>query len=361
MGKDSLVEKLESIEGKFNELSDLIIQPNIIADRNKYASVSKQYKELEKIIEVYKQYKKEKKNIEQASIILEEEKDEELKEMAREEKNESIDKLETIESQLQYLLIPKNIEDDKDVIFELRAGTGGDEACIFVEDLLRMYTMYFKSLGWSYEIINAQEGSLKGYKEVILEVRGPEAYGNLKFESGVHRVQRVPDTESQGRIHTSAITIAVLAEAQEVDVEINPADIKRDTFRSSGAGGQHVNKTESAIRLTHLPSGIVVECQEERSQHKNHDKAMKVLRSRIYQAQLDKANQQRAQERKSLVSTGDRSAKIRTFNYPQGRITDHRINKSIYNLSNFINGDIQEMIDALKIAEYAQKLKDEEI
>jgi peptide chain release factor 1 len=280
--------------------------------------------------------------------------------MAEMELEELEPKKEQLEEAIKFLLIPKDPEDDKNVILELRAGTGGDEACIFVEDIFRMYTMYFKEKGWTYELINSNEGGTKGYKEVTINVEGDGVYGTLKFESGVHRVQRVPETESQGRVHTSAITVAVLPEAEEVDIELNMTDVKRDTFRASGAGGQHVNKTESAIRLTHLPSGIVVECQDGRSQHKNLEKAISVLRSRLYQQELEKKNEERAAQRKSLVSTGDRSAKIRTYNYPQGRITDHRINKTIYNLSAFMNGDIQDMIDSLKMAENAERMKGED-
>ena len=243
---------------------------------------------------------------------------------------------------------------------ELRAGTGGDEACIFVEDCFRMYTMFFKEMGWKYEILNSQEGGTKGIKEISIEIEGDGIYGMLKFESGVHRVQRVPETESQGRVHTSAITVAVLPEAEEVDFKLDMNDVRKDTFRASGAGGQHINKTESAIRLTHIPTGVVVECQDGRSQHKNLEQAISVLRSRLYQAELDRVHNERAAQRKTLVSTGDRSAKIRTYNYPQGRITDHRINKTMYNLSSFMNGDIQEMIDALRMAENAEKLKGEE-
>jgi peptide chain release factor 1 len=257
------------------------------------------------------------------------------------------------------MLIPKDPEDDKNVIIELRAGTGGDEACIFVEDIFRMYTMYFKEKSWKHDIINSSEGTVKGYKEISMSVEGDGIYGTLKFESGAHRVQRVPETESQGRVHTSAITVAVLPEAEEVDFELNMTDVRRDTFRASGAGGQHVNKTESAIRLTHIPTGFVVECQDGRSQHKNLEKATSVLRSRLYQAELDRINDERAAQRKTLVASGDRSAKVRTYNYPQGRITDHRINKTMYNLSSFMNGDIQDMIDALKMAENAEKLKGE--
>ena len=265
-----------------------------------------------------------------------------------------------VEEQIKMLLIPKDPEDDKNAIMELRAGTGGDEACIFVEDIFRMYTMFFKEMGWKYEVINSSEGTTKGYKEISMNIEGMGLYGMLKFESGVHRVQRVPETESQGRVHTSAITVAVLPEAEEVDFELNMGDVRRDTFRASGAGGQHINKTESAIRLTHIPTGLVVECQDGRSQHKNLAQAITVMRSRLYQRELDRVHEIRAAHRKTLVSTGDRSAKIRTYNYPQGRITDHRIGKTIYNLSAFMNGDIQDMIDSLKMAENAEKMKGEE-
>jgi peptide chain release factor 1 len=299
-------------------------------------------------------------NIKNAKELLATEKDPEYREMAEMELDELGPKKDALEEQIKFLLIPKDPEDDKNVILELRAGTGGDEACIFVEDVFRMYTMYFKEKGWSYEVLNSNEGGTKGFKEITMNIEGEGVYGTLKFESGVHRVQRVPETESLGRVHTSAITVAVLPEAEEVDIDLNMTDVKRDTFRASGAGGQHVNKTESAIRLTHLPSGIVVECQDGRSQHKNLEKAISVLRSRLYQQELEKKNEERAAQRKSLVSTGDRSAKIRTYNYPQGRITDHRINKTIYNLSAFMNGDIQDMIDSLKMAENAERMKGEE-
>jgi peptide chain release factor 1 len=277
--------------------------------------------------------------------------------MAKIEIEELEPKRNALEEQIQTLLIPKDPDDDKNGIVELRAGTGGDEACIFVEDIFRMYTMYFKEKGWSFEIINSNEGGTKGYREISLDVVGEGIYGMLKSESGVHRVQRVPETESQGRVHTSAISVAVLPEAEEVDFELNMGDVRKDTFRASGAGGQHINKTESAIRLTHIPTGLVVECQDGRSQHKNLEKAISVLRSRLYQREMDRVHEERAAHRKSLVSTGDRSAKIRTYNYPQGRITDHRIGKTIYNLSAFMNGDIQEMIDALKMAENAERMK----
>ncbi len=356
---NDLLQKLEAIHYRFKEVGQLIVDPEIIADMDRYVKLNKEYKDLELVDKMYHDYKNVLDNISSAKALLEEEKDPEMREMAKLELDELESKRPEMEEEIKVMLIPKDPEDDKNVILELRAGTGGDEACIFVEDVYRMYSMYFKERGWKVEIINSNEGGTKGYKEISMNVEGEGVYGTLKFESGVHRVQRVPETESQGRVHTSAITVAVLPEAEEVDVELNMTDVKRDTFRASGAGGQHVNKTESAIRLTHIPSGIVVECQDGRSQHKNLEKAITVLRSRLYQQELEKVNAERAEQRKSLVSTGDRSAKIRTYNYPQGRITDHRINKTMYNLSSFMNGDIQEMIDALKVAENAEKMKGE--
>ena len=354
-----LLKKLEAIEYRFGEVATLIVDPDIISDMQRYVKLNKEYKDLEEIVTVYKEYKNTVDNIASAKELLSMEDDPEMKEMAKMEIEELEDKKPELEEKIKYLLIPKDPEDDKNAIMELRAGPGGDEACIFVEDCFRMYTMYFKEVGWSYEVLNSTEGGTKGYKEISMEITGAGIYGSLKFESGVHRVQRVPETESQGRVHTSAITVAVLPEAEEVDFELNMTDVKRDTFRASGAGGQHVNKTESAIRLTHLPTGLVVECQDGRSQHKNLEKAISVLRSRLYQRELDKVQEERAAQRKTLVSTGDRSAKIRTYNYPQGRITDHRINKTMYNLNAFMNGDIQEMIDSLKMAENAEKMKGE--
>jgi peptide chain release factor 1 len=354
-----LLKKLEAIQYRFVEVGTLIVDPDIISDMQRYVKLNKEYKDLEEIVTVYQVYKNVTSNISNAKEMLSTEEDQEMRDMAKMEIEELESQKPELEEKIKYLLIPKDPEDDKNAIIELRAGTGGDEACIFVEDCLRMYTLYFKEMGWTYEVINSNEGGTKGYKEVSLEIQGAGIYGMLKFESGVHRVQRVPETESQGRVHTSAITVAVLPEAEEVDFELNMTDVKRDTFRASGAGGQHVNKTESAIRLTHLPTGLVVECQDGRSQHKNLEKAISVLRSRLYQRELDRLHEERAAHRKTLVSTGDRSAKIRTYNYPQGRITDHRINKTMYNLSAFMNGDIQEMIDALKMAENAEKMKGE--
>lgn len=357
---NSLLSKLEAIHYRFKEVAQLIVDPDIIADMDRYIKLNKEYKDLEELDKVYQEYKNVLDNIRSAKEMLSEETDPEMREMAKMELDELENKRPEMEEQIKFMLIPKDPEDDKNAIIELRAGTGGDEACIFVEDIYRMYTMYFKEKGWKVEVINSHEGGTTGYKEISMNVEGEGVYGGMKFESGVHRVQRVPETESQGRVHTSAITVAVLPEAEEVDFKLNMSDVRRDTFRASGAGGQHVNKTDSAIRLTHIPTGIVVECQDGRSQHKNYDKALSVLRSRLYQIELDKIQDERAEKRKSLVSSGDRSAKIRTYNYPQGRITDHRINKTIYNLSNFMNGDISEMIDALKMAENAEKLKGEE-
>lgn len=355
-----LLKKLEAIEYRFTEVGTLIVDPDIISDMDRYVKLNKEYKELEEVVKVYKNYRNIIDNIKNSKELLSIEEDPEMREMAKMEIDELENQRPIIEEELKLLLIPKDPEDDKNAIMELRAGTGGDEACIFVEDCFRMYTMFFKEMGWKYEILNSQEGGTKGFKEISMEIEGEGLYGMLKFESGVHRVQRVPETESQGRVHTSAITVAVLPEAEEFDFELDMNDVRKDTFRASGAGGQHINKTESAIRLTHLPSGLVVECQDGRSQHKNLEKAISVLRSRLYQIELDRVHEERAAKRKTLVSTGDRSAKIRTYNYPQGRITDHRINKTIYNLSAFMNGDVKDMIDALKMAENAERMKGEE-
>ncbi|MDG2505923.1 MAG: peptide chain release factor 1 [Crocinitomicaceae bacterium] len=354
-----LLTKLEAIHFRFIEVGNLITDPDIIADMKRYVKLNKEYRDLETLDQTYKIYSDLLSNLKSARELLESETDDEMREMAKMEINELDEKRPILEEEIKVMLIPKDPEDDKNVIIELRAGTGGDEACIFVEDIFRMYTMYFKEKSWKHDIINSSEGTVKGYKEISMSVEGEGIYGTLKFESGAHRVQRVPETESQGRVHTSAITVAVLPEAEEVDFELNMTDVRRDTFRASGAGGQHVNKTESAIRLTHIPTGVVVECQDGRSQHKNLEKATSVLRSRLYQAELDRINDERAAQRKTLVASGDRSAKVRTYNYPQGRITDHRINKTMYNLSSFMNGDIQDMIDALKMAENAEKLKGE--
>jgi len=351
-----LFQKIEAIHYRFVEVGKQITDPDIIGDMKRYVLLNKEYKDLEPIDVLYQRYKTVIDNVLSSQELLRTESDPDLCQMAREEIEELEERKKTLEEEIKIVLIPKDPQDDKNAILELRAGTGGDEACIFVEDCLRMYSMYLKNIGWTYELVNSSPGTIKGYKEIVLSIQGDGVYGRLKFESGVHRVQRVPETESQGRVHTSAITVAVLPEAEEVDFELDMTQVRKDTYRSSGAGGQHVNKTESAVRLTHIPTGIVAECQDGRSQHKNFEKATAMLRSRLYQRELDRIQSERAQERKTLVSTGDRSAKIRTYNYPQGRITDHRINKTIYNLTAFMNGDIQEMIDALKLAENAQKL-----
>lgn len=355
---NQLIDKLVAIEDRYREVSMLIVDPEVIADNRRYAALMKEYKDLGKIVELTKRYRFVVENIASSKELLAEETDPEMREMAQEELLNFQEQEESLREEVKIALIPKDPEDIKDVIVEIRAGTGGDEASIFAGDLFRMYTRFIENReGWSYEIANVNEGTAGGFKEVVFTVKGEEVYGTLKYESGVHRVQRVPATESQGRIHTSAATVAVMPEADEVDVELNMADVKKDTYRSSGAGGQHVNKTESAVRLTHLPSGVVVECQDGRSQHKNYEKALQVLRSRLYEMELSKKQEERAAERKSLVSTGDRSAKIRTYNYPQGRVTDHRINLTLYNLQNIIDGDLDEIIEALKVAENAEKMK----
>lgn len=353
-----MFDQLENLKGKFIEVGKTLSDPSTMSDMKRFAQLNKEYRELEKIVKIYDRYKTVLDNIETNKEILNTEGDEEFRELAKNDLTQQELEKDKIEDELKTLLVPKEPEDERDVLLEIRAGTGGDEASIFAGDLARMYTRYCETLGWKVTLESASEGSAGGYKEVVLEINGENVYGKLKFESGVHRVQRIPETEAKGRVHTSAVTVAVLPEAEEVEVYINPADIKMDVFRSSGAGGQHVNRTESAVRLTHIPTNTVVECQAERSQHKNREQAMKMLKTRIYEAAVRKHEDEIAARRKTLVSTGDRSAKIRTYNYPQGRITDHRINMSIYNLESFMNGNIGDMIEALAVAEQTEKLKE---
>lgn len=353
-----MLEKLEAIKVKYEEIEAEISKPEVIADNKKYASLSRSYKELQRVVEKYEVYKDVLSNIKDAKDVVMNEKDEEFRAMAKEELETLTKKQEELEEEIKVLLIPSDPEDAKNAIIEIRAGTGGDEASIFAGDLYRMYSKYCEVKGWKVDLMDSTEGTVGGFKEIILEVTGDGAYGQLKYESGVHRVQRVPDTESQGRVHTSAASVVVLPEADEFDVEVKTADIRRDTFCSSGPGGQSVNTTYSAIRLTHIPTGIVAQCQDEKSQHKNYDKALSVLRSRIYEVEFAKRMEETSKKRKTMVSTGDRSAKIRTYNYPQGRVTDHRIGLSMHNLPNFVGGDIQAFIDALQIAENAEKMKE---
>lgn len=352
-----LADKLEGIKHRWKDLEQQLGDPALVADMTQYKKVNKEYRDLEPVVEAYEAYKLLTENMRYNREILKTEKDAELREMAKTELEEQELQLPELEEKIKQLLIPKDPEDDKNAIIEIRAGTGGDEASLFAGDLLKMYQRYCESKGWRTDIISLSYGTAGGYKEVIMEVTGDGVYGILKYESGVHRVQRVPETESQGRVHTSAATVAVLPEAEEVDVEINNNEIRKDVFRASGAGGQHVNKTESAVRLTHIPTGIVVECQDGRSQIQNYEQALKVLRTRMYEKALNEHNAAIAKQRKTLVSTGDRSAKIRTYNWPQGRVTDHRINLTLYNLDAIINGDIQEIINKLIMEENAEKMK----
>jgi len=350
-----MLDKLEAIKNRFDEVSELIVDPNIISDMKQYIQLNKEYKDLQPIIEAYQEYKNILSNIENAKEML---KDDEMKEMAKMELDELTPKQEVLEEEIKVLLIPKDPADSKNAVVEIRAGAGGDEASIFTGDLYRLYTNYSSSKGWKTEVVDVAEGTSGGYKEIIFNVKGEDVYGMLKFESGVHRVQRVPQTETQGRVHTSAASVVVMPEAEEFDVEIKDSDIRKDTYCSSGPGGQSVNTTYSAVRLTHIPTGVVAQCQDQKSQHKNYDKALKVLRSRIYEIELQKRLEELSGKRKSMVVTGDRSAKIRTYNYPQGRVTDHRIGLTQYNLSNVMDGEIDKFIEELQLAENAERLKE---
>ena len=356
-----MFDKLVEVKRRYEEITQLLMDPTVINDNTRYRNLMKEYKNLTPLIEKFDQYTVAKENFEEAQMMLDEgglEPD--FKEMVQMQYEESKEQLEVYSQELKILLLPKDENDDRDVIIEIRGGAGGEEAALFAYNLYRMYNMYADSKGWKTEILSLNETELGGFKEVSFSIEGEGVYSRFKFESGVHRVQRVPDTETQGRIHTSTVTVAVMLEVDDVEIDINPNDLKIDTFRSSGAGGQHVNKTSSAIRVTHLPTGLVVECQDERSQHKNRDKALKVLRSRLYDIEKQKQEAEVAQERKSQVGTGDRSERIRTYNYPQGRLTDHRIGLTIYRLEQVLNGDIDEVIDALVTADQAEKLKSAE-
>ncbi|MFI3288824.1 MAG: peptide chain release factor 1 [Rikenellaceae bacterium] len=361
MADNSILMRLDGLKLKYEEMSGKLTDPEIIADNKQFTQLIKDYKELQPIIETSDRFRTALANLAEAKDIFANEKDEEFREIAREEIATLEPALERMEEEIKLLLIPKDPQDNKNAIVEIRGGTGGDEAAIFAGDLLRMYMKYVETKGWKYEITSTSEGTSGGFKEVVMKVTGNNVYGTLKYESGVHRVQRVPQTETQGRVHTSAASVAVLPEAEEFDIEVSMNDIRKDTYCSSGPGGQSVNTTYSAVRLTHIPSGIVVQCQDQKSQLKNFDKAFEELRTRIFNLEYQKYLDEISSKRKTLVSTGDRSAKIRTYNYPQGRITDHRINFTIYNLSAFMDGDIQGVIDELIVAENAERLKESEL
>lgn len=353
-----MLEKLEALYKRWQEIEQQLNDPSVMSDMKRYVKLNRDYKDLQAVVDAYLRYKKIDSDMASAKEVLHKEKDEDFRAMAKEEINMLIEEKAVLEDEIQVLLLPSDPEDNKNAILEIRAGTGGDEASIFAGDLFRMYTKYCEARGWRMELVDYTEGTVGGYKEIIANVSGEKVYNQLKYESGVHRVQRVPQTETQGRVHTSAATVAVLPEADEFDVEIKQEDIRKDTYCSSGPGGQSVNTTYSAVRLTHAPTGIVVQCQDQKSQLKNYNKALSVLRSRIYEIEHKKYLDAISSKRRTMVSTGDRSAKIRTYNYAQGRITDHRIAKSIYNLPAFMDGSIQEMIDDLQLAENAEKMKE---